>query len=238
MDGLYLAGITSPLADASGYLGPLFGHGVRRRPRRAHGRGEALERTRRGDTDPVDRAQALGEANDGVRAIVAASCRSSTRARLTAWRADVDGAAVTRRSALDPLGAFVPGDRPQPGRRHGRGGARRRVVRRSRTRSTRSGCARWSTPGLYGFAGAHAATAETLAARCTPSEGARVWTCRLRAGRTFADGAALDAGDVLATFRAPGRRHRGDPLRGELPATAFAAWDGLFGGPLPGAPAP
>ncbi len=57
------------------------------------------------------------------------------------------------------------------------------------------------------------------------------WTCRLRAGRTFADGAKVDAGDVLATFRVLG--DPASPLRASLPATAFAAWDGLFGGPLP-----
>ena len=62
----------SPLADASGYLGPLFGPGTTTMAAvRGKGVREALDGAA-GVTDPVDRAEALGEANDELRAIVAA----------------------------------------------------------------------------------------------------------------------------------------------------------------------
>ena len=50
-----------------------------------------------------------------------------------------------------------------------------------------------------------------LANRCEPSDDATVWTCRLRGGVRYADGARFDAGDVLASFVA--QWDRSQPLR-------------------------
>ena len=95
----------------------------------------------------------------------------------------------------------------------------------------RSACARSSRRACTGSPARPCGPEPPLATGCTPSEGARVWTCRLRPGLAFADGAAVDAGDVLASFRA--LADGGGPLRASAARGAFAAWDGLFGGPLP-----
>jgi ABC-type transport system substrate-binding protein len=229
LQGLYLAGVASPLADAAGFLGPLFARGgqsataVRGKDvTRALARAAAV-------TDPAARAVALGRANDQVRSDVPLVPLVHPGA-LTAWRADVAGAAVSPIGA-DPLGSVVPGDRGQ-------------VVMMGAVEPEAAWCGMTEavdavrlcalvTPGLYGFDGAALDAVPDLAAGCAPDDDARAWTCRLRAA-TFADGAQLDAGDVVATFRAVG--DAGGPLRAALPPGAFAAWDGLFGGPLPASP--
>ena len=229
LQGLYLAGVTSPLADASGYLGPLFAAGA---PSATALRGKDVTRAL-GDaaavTDPAARAVALGRANDQLRADVPLVPLVHPGA-ISAWRADVQGAAVSPIGA-DPLGSVVPGDRGQ-------------VVMMGAQAPEAAWCGTTQalaairlcalvTPGLYAFDRATLVAVPALATGCTPDDAARAWTCRLRAA-TFADGAHLDAGDVVATFRAIG--DAGSPLRAALPADAFAAWDGLFGGPLPASP--
>jgi ABC-type transport system substrate-binding protein len=180
-------------------------------------------------TDPAARAAALGRANDQLRADVPLVPLVHPGG-ITAWRADVQGAAVSPIGA-DPLGSVVPGDRSQ-------------VVMMGAVEPAAGWCGTTQaldairlcalvTPGLYAFDKATLDAVPALATGCTPDNDARAWTCRLRPA-TFADGAQLDAGDVVATFRAIG--DAGGPLRAALPADAFAAWDGLFGGPLPASP--
>ena len=70
-----------------------------------------------------------------------------------------------------------------------------------------------------------------LANRCEPSADATVWTCRLRGGVRYADGARFDAGDVLASFVA--QWDRSQPLRKGSDAP-FAAWTALFGDTIGG----
>jgi ABC-type transport system substrate-binding protein len=229
LQGLYLAGLTSPLADASGYLGPLFAAGAKSAPAV---RGRDVTRAladAAAVTDPAARVAALGRANDQLRADVPLVPLVHQGA-VTAWRSDVQGAAVSPIGA-DPLGSLVPGDRGQ-------------VVMMGVQEPEAAWCGTTEaidatrlcalvTPGLYAFDGATLDAVPALATGCTPDDGARAWTCRLRTA-TFADGAHLDAGDVVATFRAIG--DAAGPLRAALPADAFGAWDGLFGGPLPPAP--
>lgn len=227
LDGLYLAGMASPLADASGYLGRLFGSNdgsltaVRSKEAR-----DALARAAP-VTDPDARVAALGKANDAVRTTVPV-VPLVHEGTLTAWRSDVEGAAVSPVGA-DPLGTFVPGDR-------------RQVVVMGAAEPGGAWCGATDaldslrlcalvTTGLYAFDGATLRPVPALADRCTPSDDVRAWTCRIGPGARFADGATVDAGDVVATFRL--LADPASPLRRALPASAFAAWDGLFGGPLP-----
>jgi ABC-type transport system substrate-binding protein len=131
---------------------------------------------------------------------------------------------------LDPLGASTPGDRPQ-------------LVFLQASEPAGAWCGDQPsldayrlcglvTDGLYGFATGDLEPQPRLAQACEPDETATVWTCRLRAGRTFSDGLAVDAGDVLASFRA--QWDATGPLRAGAPDGAFAAWDELFGGPIGG----
>jgi ABC-type transport system substrate-binding protein len=232
LDGLYLAAITSPVADASGYLGPLFGPGNGSLTAQ---RGKAVRQALAAAapvTDRSEREAALGDANDALRSAVPLVPLVHTGA-LAVWRSDVGGVAISPIGA-DPLGSFVPADRGQ-------------VVVMGADEPAGSWCGITTaldavrlcalvTTGLFAFEGATLTPVPALASGCTPSDDARTWTCRLRQEQAFAGGARVDAADVLATFRV--LADPASPLRSALPPEAFAAWDGLFGGPLPAAPAP
>jgi peptide/nickel transport system substrate-binding protein len=53
---------------------------------------------------------------------------------------------------------------------------------------------------LYAFETAGTATVPRLATECSPNEDLTVWTCALRDGVTFTNGAALDANDVVTSM--------------------------------------
>jgi ABC-type transport system substrate-binding protein len=230
--GLYLGAIASPLADPSGFLEPLFGRAAAGTitERRARGVRDDLEDAA-SVTDPAEREAAFAAINDAIRAS-AAVVPLVHAGSVSAYRADVRGAAVSP-MGVDPLGSLVPGDRQQlvvmqPAEPEGSWCAT----------ATAPGSLRLCalvTPGLLAFAGASLAPGPGLAARCTPSARATTWSCRLRAGLTFSDGKRVDAADVVASLRA--QADAGGPLRAAYPASAFAAWDALFGGPIP-RPAP
>ena len=232
VDGLFLGGVASSLADASGYLEPLFGRGATGpTATRTRGVRRALQEAA-GLTEADARRAALAAVNDRVRSaapIVPLVHPGST----TAYRADVAGVAISP-LGTDPLGDFLPGDRSQ-------------LVVMQTADPAGAWCAITTsiealrlcalvTPGLLAFAGASLVPGPSLASRCEPSEDATVWTCRLRGGLTFTDGKRVDAGDVLASMRAQG--DAGSPLRASLPVAAFGAWDELFGGPVPATSAP
>ena len=54
--------------------------------------------------------------------------------------------------------------------------------------------------GLYGFVTGTATLKPVLATGCTPSEDGLTWTCTLRTGVTFHNGASFDATDVVDSF--------------------------------------
>jgi peptide/nickel transport system substrate-binding protein len=228
VDGFYLGVVASSLADPSGFLDPLFGEAAAGTvaARRAKGVPPALADAA-AITRATEREASFAAVNDAVRAsapIVPLVHPGS----VSAYRADVTGVAVSPLGA-DPLGSFVPGDR-------------RQLVVMSPSEPAATWCAvagspeslrlcALVTPGLLGFDGASLVPVPSLASRCTPAQGATVWVCRLQADLTFSDGKAVDAGDVVAFVRA--QADAGSPLRDAFPASAFAAWDELFGGPVP-----
>ena len=83
------------------------------------------------------------------------------------------------------------------------------------------------TEGLYGFRAGGIDPVPILAEACEPDPEATIWTCRLRDGVRFGDGASLEAGDVILTLAAqwdaehPLHRGRTD---------AFTRFEGVFGG--------
>ncbi|MDQ1322858.1 MAG: peptide/nickel transport system substrate-binding protein, partial [Chloroflexota bacterium] len=227
LGGLYLGGVRSSLADPSGFLEPLFGAtATGTAAERAKGVREALDDAAQ-ETTATAREAAFAVANDAIRstaAIVPLAHAGST----VAYRADVEGVAVSPLGA-DPVGAFVPGDR-------------RQLVVMGEAAPVGAWCAMDAspaalrlcalvTPGLYAFDGATLEARPALASRCTPSPDARTWTCRLREDLAYSDGARVDAGDVVESIRA--QADAGSALRAAYPAGAFAAWDELFGGPVP-----
>jgi ABC-type transport system substrate-binding protein len=84
-----------------------------------------------------------------------------------------------------------------------------------------------SMESLYGFKDNDTATEPALATDCSPNAELTVWTCALREGVKYHDGATFEAKDVLvslvAQWDALSPLHKG--------ATgAFSYWPGLWGG--------
>jgi ABC-type transport system substrate-binding protein len=84
-----------------------------------------------------------------------------------------------------------------------------------------------SMESLYGFAENGTEAIPSLATSCTSNDDLTVWTCALREGVTFHDGATFEAKDVLVTLSA-----QWDALSSlHVGATgAFSYWPGLWGG--------
>jgi ABC-type transport system substrate-binding protein len=80
---------------------------------------------------------------------------------------------------------------------------------------------------LYGYEIGGTATEPALAESCTPNDDLTVWTCTLRDGVTFHDGAALDANDVVVSYAAQWDTQH--PLHIGR-SGAFEYFPGLFGG--------
>jgi len=78
---------------------------------------------------------------------------------------------------------------------------------------------------LYRYDGANSVPA--LATECTASADSKTWTCKLREGVKFHNGAALDANDVVASYAlmwdTKNPLHKGR-------ASTFDYWPGLWGG--------
>jgi len=82
---------------------------------------------------------------------------------------------------------------------------------------------------LYTFEVGGTAAIPNLATACTPNAAGTVWTCTLRDGVKFADGAALDANDVVNTYAAQW------DAKNPLHIGNSGSWEyfpGLFGGLL------
>ena len=89
---------------------------------------------------------------------------------------------------------------------------------------------------LYAYKVGGTDTEPALAESCTPNAELTVWTCTLRQGVTFHDGAAFDANDVVASFALQWDVE--NPLHVGR-SGAFEYFPGLFGGFLnPPAPTP
>ncbi len=87
---------------------------------------------------------------------------------------------------------------------------------------------------LYAYKVGGTDTEPSLATACTPSADLMVWTCTLREGVTFHDGAALDANDVVLSYAVQwDAKH---PLHIGR-SGAFEYFPGLFGGFLNPPPA-
>jgi ABC-type transport system substrate-binding protein len=227
LDGLFLGGVASNLADPGAFLEPLFGKDVRstaadRTPKAAPAI-EAAATT----ADAAARADAFGRANDAIRD-AAALVPLAHPGSVAAFRTDVTDV-VASPLGLDPLGGFTPGDRGQ-------------LVFMQASEPDGAYCGDQVSrdayrlcglvvEGLYGFKPGTMTIEPRLAQQCQPDAQAMVWTCRLRQGVTFHDGAHLDAGDVLASYVA--QWDRSQPLRAASEGS-FAAWDDLFGGIIGG----
>ncbi len=223
VDGLYLAGVASPLADASGFLEQLFGHGVTSTAAgRATGVADILDTLSR-TTGAAARTALIATANDAVRS-AAPIAPLVHPGSVAVFRSDVTGATAAP-LGLEALGSLIPGDR-------------RQLVFTGATEPDGAWCVDQTsleafrlcglvTEGLYGFRPGSLVIEPRLAVRCAPDADATAWTCRLRPDTRFHDGMRLDGGDVLASFVA--QWDGGGPVRTAAPEGAFETWDRLFG---------
>lgn len=222
LEGLYLDGVATEVADPSAFYGPLLvDNAGSLAARRADGVAAAL--TAAADTgDPDARDAAFTDAATAARdtaSLVPLAHAGGT----TVFLADVRNATASP-LGTDPLGAMTAGDRGQmtflgtasPG--GGWCGAQPDLAAYRLCGLV--------TDGLYAHVAGSLDATPRLVSACTPNADATRWTCRLRTATT-ADGRTLDAADVVATFRAMG--DPADPVHRAIGDGAFSAWDALFG---------
>jgi ABC-type transport system substrate-binding protein len=229
LDGIHLLGARSRYPDVSGFLDPLFGSTASDEfGAKDEGVTNALAKGA-GTTDAKKREKAYAAANDLLAKRVP-MVPIAHAGSVVAYQADVTG------SYASPLGIerFSGMDAPD----------RRQLVWMQATEPTGLYCADQVAvdalricaqigESLYGY-GPDGAVVPSLAESCTADDGLISWTCKLRTGVDFHDGAALDAGDVVDTFAvqwdAEHPRHRGGD-------GAFQTFSSLFGGFLNPSPA-
>lgn len=227
LDGLYLAGIASDVPDPASFLVPLFGDDAAGSPAaRVDGVREALSEAARIE-DHGARAAAFARASDAIRAKVPLVPLVNAGS-VVAFRADVTGVA-TSPLGIDPLGTLTPGDR-------------RQLVFMQASEPRGAWCGDQGSAdafrlcalveeGLYGVEPGTLAIEPRLATECSPDAAMTTWTCTLRRGASFTDGARLDAGDVLATYVAAW--DAGSPARAARPGGDPSVVAQLFGALLP-----
>lgn len=195
-DGIHLLGRVASIPDASELLDPHFGTGSSREF------GESIDAVVNALTigattsESGAREAAYAEANEAIRAAVPMIPIAHAGA-LTAYRADVDGALASP-VGLERFAAMTPGDRSQfvwlaaegpPGL----------YCADETARTAQLACSQLAE-GLYAFRVGSATPIPLLAESCEPNPELTSWTCALRAGVAFHDGATLDANDVVLSF--------------------------------------
>ena len=172
--------------------------------------------------DPEARGNAYGKANDAIRDLVP-MIPLAHGGMATAWKADVLG---TGSSPVDgeQFAAIDPGGRAQLAWMQSASPATFYCADATDGDSRR--VCQNIFEGLYGFKPGSAEVRPSLAESCQANQELTVWTCNLRSGVTFHDGASLDASDVLASFAAQWDYEQ--PMHAGRTG-AFAAWVGQFG---------
>ncbi len=209
LDGIHLLGQMVDNPDASAVLDPRFGAGASNEFGKKSADIVKALAAGRSTVDPTARDAAYVKANNAIRTHVP-MIPVGRAGSAAAFRADVAGASVSP-LRLERFAAMTPGDRRQlvwlaasePGGLYcaDETGAVAELV-----------CAQTSE-GLYGFDPVGTTPIPALATSCVPNKELTVWTCTLRAGVRFADGAVLDANDVVHSYAvqwdAEHPRHKG-----------------------------
>jgi ABC-type transport system substrate-binding protein len=144
------------------------------------------------------RTTAYTDANNAIRSNVP-MIPIAHAGSLALFRADVDGA-LTSPMRAERFASMTPGDR-------------RQLVWLAASSPQGLYCADETSPtaqlacaqlleGLFVFEPDSASVVPALATSCVPVPELTTWTCTLRPGVTFHDGASLDANDVVLSFAA------------------------------------
>jgi ABC-type transport system substrate-binding protein len=195
-DGIHLLGRSASIADPASLLDPHFGAGASKEFGQPIGPLVDALTAGTATIDEAARAAAYAKANDAIRAEVPA-IPIAHAGSMTAYRADVLGAASSP-VRYERFAAMTPGDRRQfvwltSAEPEG-------LYCADETSSVAQLVCAQMTEGLYAFVPGSASVAPALAQACEPNPELTTWTCTLRAGVTFHDGATLDANDVVLSF--------------------------------------
>ena len=230
LDGIHILGWGADYPDQTNFLGYHFGSGASAQFGDKHDDlVAALDDGASGLNDEA-RAPAYTTANNAIKTHVP-MIPISHAASAVAYRADVtDG-------HTSPLGneifsVMTPGDRTQFVWMQNAEPPGLYCADESDGEALRV-CNQFSE-GLYAYEIGGVAAIPALAESCEPNTELTTWTCTLRSGVTFHDGATLDAGDVVTTYAvqwdAEHALHKGRD-------NSFSYFPGLFGGFL-NAPVP
>ena len=197
-DGIHLLGRSASVPEVSTMLDPHFGAGA------SMEFGQPIDAVvdalaaGAATIDEAARTTAYTEANNAIRSGVP-MVPIAHAGSLALFRADVEGA-LTSPLGTERFAAMIPGDR-------------RQFVWLAAASLDGLYCADETGPtsllacaqvveGLFGFEPGSAFVKPALATTCEPVPELTTWTCTLRNGVTFHDGATLDANDVVLSFAA------------------------------------
>lgn len=232
LGALFLGSWSAAYPDLAAYLDPHFAAGAASRFGTIPNDLSAAVAEGAAGTDDAARAPAYATANDAIRTHVPAVPLARAGSAV-AFRSDVAGFVHASPVMAERLGLLQPGGRSQ-------------LVWLQEREPEGLHCADEQSPGtlrvctqvlesLYGYETAGTAPEPALAERCDPSPDLATWTCVLRDGVRFHDGALLDANDVVLSWASAWDASH--PLHRGRTAT-FALFPRLFGGFLnpPGTP--
>jgi ABC-type transport system substrate-binding protein len=225
LDGLHLLGWGADYPDATNFLDFHFGAGASKQfGDKFDDVTGALQQGAAGKSD-AEREPFYVQANNAIRTHVPMIPVVHGGSGV-AYRADVDGAHAS------PLGnetfsVMTPGDRDtfvwmqngEPGGLY--------CADESDGESLRV-CEQIMEP-LYAYEVGGTAAIPALAEECAPNEELTIWTCTLRQGVTFHDGATFDANDVVLSYAV--QWDNDHPLHKGRDGS-FTYFPGLFGGLL------
>ncbi|OGO59058.1 MAG: peptide ABC transporter substrate-binding protein [Chloroflexi bacterium RBG_16_72_14] len=181
-------------------------------------------------TNDANRAPFYEQANNAIKANVP-MVPIWHQASATAYRADVEGAHSSPLSN-EHFASMTPGTRTQIVFMQGAEPPGLYCADESDGEALR--VCEQMMEGLYAFEIAGTAAIPALAETCEPNAELTVWTCTLRSGVTFHDGATLDANDVVLSYAV--QWDAAHPLHKGRDGS-FSYFPGLFGGFLNPPPA-
>jgi ABC-type transport system substrate-binding protein len=197
-DGMHLLGRVASIPEVSSLLDPHFGAGA---SREFGAPIDALVDALTAGAATIDeaaRTTAYTDANTAIRASVP-MVPVAHAGSLTGYRADVEGALASP-LRYERFAAMTPGDRRQLVWLAAE--APEGLYCPDETSLVAQQVCSQMTEGLYAFELGSAAVAPSLSEGCDPNPELTTWTCTLRSGVTFHDGALLDANDVVLSFAA------------------------------------